>query len=57
MYSLSKTIMGPSGIDHCVEAVFTSPNDINLVIVKSNSLEIYKVTEYTLSGQKVFQFL
>ena len=47
MYSLHKDILPPSmgGIESCVEARFTSPTAVNLIVARSCYLQIYTVIE------------
>jgi hypothetical protein len=45
LYSCYKQILGPSVVDHCVEAQFTAPNVINLIVAKGNVLSVYIVRE------------
>ena len=51
-YTLFKTHCNASGIEHSTTGNFTSPTDINLIVAKSNILEIYKLHENTAKNTK-----
>ncbi|KAI8851683.1 CPSF A subunit region-domain-containing protein [Chytridium lagenaria] len=45
MYALWKEVHPPTAVEACVEARFTSPDAINLVVAKSHLLQVYNVIE------------
>ena len=45
LYSLYKEVFPPGCIELCTEARFISPNQINLIVARGTSLEIYNLIE------------
>jgi hypothetical protein len=44
-YTAYKTLLPPSSIQHVVHASITAPKELNVVITRSNVLEIYLFKE------------
>ncbi|KAJ3329950.1 Cleavage and polyadenylation specificity factor subunit 1 [Blyttiomyces sp. JEL0837] len=45
MFALWKDALNPTAIDHAVEARFTSPDIVNLIVCRGNLLQVFKVEE------------
>eukprot|EP00124_Ichthyophonus_hoferi_P004485 Ihof_evm3s501 gene=Ihof_evmTU3s501 len=53
MYSYYKTAHQSTGVEFCLEANFTGPNDSNLIIARTDVLEIYRLRERPLKQNAV----
>ncbi|KNC97783.1 cleavage/polyadenylation factor CFT1 [Spizellomyces punctatus DAOM BR117] len=53
VYSLYKELLPPTSIETCVEAQFTAPNAVNLIVSRGSLLQVYNVVEDDVADTEV----
>eukprot|EP00741_Cyanophora_paradoxa_P007659 tig00001164_g7408.t1 len=43
----------PTGIEHCVRAAFTGPDDVNLIVARSSVIEVFRVIVRGVDGERL----
>jgi cleavage and polyadenylation specificity factor subunit 1 len=52
MFSVLQTLVPPSCVEHAVEAHFTSSSDLNIIVGLASFLQVYRIVEDPLDGDR-----